>query len=177
MRSLHDALRLQPDPGIAARLADVASVVEGPLARALQGYGRAIADGDSEGLERVAARLEDAGAMLLAAEASTEASTMFARSGLASRSSRCLAHARATAKCCEAARSPVLEQLDQAVPLTTRENEVARLAAEGLTAREISQRLFISIRTVEGHLSRAYTKLGVRDRQGLSRLLQATARK
>ena len=53
---------------------------------------------------------------------------------------------------------------------------VARLAAEGLTAREISERLFISARTVEGHLMRAYTKLGVRDRQGLQRLFNATAK-
>jgi DNA-binding CsgD family transcriptional regulator len=45
--------------------------------------------------------------------------------------------------------------------LTGREREVARLAASGLTAREIGERLFIAERTVEGHLARVYAKLGV----------------
>ena len=45
--------------------------------------------------------------------------------------------------------------------LTTREREVARLAAQRLTAQEIADRLFISRRTVETHLARVYAKLGV----------------
>jgi DNA-binding CsgD family transcriptional regulator len=45
--------------------------------------------------------------------------------------------------------------------LTAREREVARLAAEGCSAREIGERLFIGSRTVETHLANAYAKLGV----------------
>ena len=55
--------------------------------------------------------------------------------------------------------------------LTKREREVARLAADGLTAREIGQRLFIGERTVETHLANAYAKLGVRSRVELVRQL------
>jgi class 3 adenylate cyclase/DNA-binding CsgD family transcriptional regulator len=45
--------------------------------------------------------------------------------------------------------------------LSKRELEVARLAGKGLTASEIGAELFISERTVEGHLAKIYAKLGV----------------
>ncbi len=48
--------------------------------------------------------------------------------------------------------------------LTRRETEVLRLLAEGLTNREIAQRLFISPKTAEHHVGRVYAKLGVRTR-------------
>ena len=54
--------------------------------------------------------------------------------------------------------------------LTKREREVARLAAEGWSGREIAQRLFIGERTVETHLANAYAKLGVSSKMELVRL-------
>lgn len=51
--------------------------------------------------------------------------------------------------------------------LSPREQQVAALAAEGLTDREIAQRLFLSTRTVEGHLARALGKLKVASRRDL----------
>jgi DNA-binding CsgD family transcriptional regulator/DNA-binding beta-propeller fold protein YncE len=48
--------------------------------------------------------------------------------------------------------------------LSRREHEVARLVAEGLTSREIGQKLFISERTAEGHIDKIRSKLGVRSR-------------
>jgi class 3 adenylate cyclase/DNA-binding CsgD family transcriptional regulator len=53
--------------------------------------------------------------------------------------------------------------------LTTRERDVARLAAQGYSARQIGERLFIGARTVEGHLARAYGKLGVASKVELAR--------
>jgi DNA-binding NarL/FixJ family response regulator len=49
-------------------------------------------------------------------------------------------------------------------PLTDRELEVLRLAAQGLTNYDIAQRLTISVRTVEAHLTHVYDKLGVGSR-------------
>jgi DNA-binding CsgD family transcriptional regulator/tetratricopeptide (TPR) repeat protein len=45
--------------------------------------------------------------------------------------------------------------------LTRREREVARLAATGMSAKEIAQSLFVGKRTVETHLASVYAKLGV----------------
>lgn len=51
--------------------------------------------------------------------------------------------------------------------LTRREWEVVELAARGLTNRQIAARLYISIRTVNAHLSHAYAKLGTSRREDL----------
>jgi DNA-binding NarL/FixJ family response regulator len=51
--------------------------------------------------------------------------------------------------------------------LTPSELRVVRLAVEGRTNREIAQELYVTLKTVEGHLSRAYTKLGIEGRREL----------
>ena len=48
--------------------------------------------------------------------------------------------------------------------LTTREVEVLRLLAEGLTNAEIAARFVLSVHTVERHLANAYRKIGARNR-------------
>ena len=57
--------------------------------------------------------------------------------------------------------------------LTPAEERIASLVAEGRTNREVAAALFLSERTVEGHLSRVYGKLGVRSRTELARELTA----
>ncbi|MEU4930916.1 LuxR C-terminal-related transcriptional regulator [Streptomyces yokosukanensis] len=57
--------------------------------------------------------------------------------------------------------------------LTARELEIASLAAAGLADRAISDRLDVSVRTVESHLARVYRKLGVRSRRDLPSVLRA----
>ncbi|QZS52689.1 protein kinase domain-containing protein [Rhodococcus opacus] len=54
------------------------------------------------------------------------------------------------------------------VKLTPREKEVGRLVAEGLTNKEIAERLVISPRTAEGHVDRILTKTGQRSRAQLA---------
>jgi DNA-binding CsgD family transcriptional regulator len=51
--------------------------------------------------------------------------------------------------------------------LTASERRVARLAAEGRTNREIAQSLFVTPRTVEGHLTAVYRKLDIGSRDAL----------
>jgi ATP/maltotriose-dependent transcriptional regulator MalT len=51
--------------------------------------------------------------------------------------------------------------------LTAQEREIAQLAAAGLTNKQIGQRLFLSPRTVGGHLHRLFPKLGVSTRAAL----------
>jgi DNA-binding CsgD family transcriptional regulator len=54
--------------------------------------------------------------------------------------------------------------------LTPREHEVAELAVQGYTAREIADALSIGERTVESHLAKVYGKLGVRSKLELVRI-------
>ncbi len=57
---------------------------------------------------------------------------------------------------------------DPLAGLTGREREVARLAATGLSSREIAAELSVSPRTVDTHLSRVYRKLGLASRAALA---------
>jgi DNA-binding NarL/FixJ family response regulator len=52
--------------------------------------------------------------------------------------------------------------------LTSIERQVAALVAEGLTNREVAAKLVLAERTIEGHLSKIYAKLGVRSRAELA---------
>jgi len=51
--------------------------------------------------------------------------------------------------------------------LTVQEFHIARFARDGLSNAEIGTRLFLSSRTVEWHLAKVFTKLGIRSRRQL----------
>jgi len=71
----------------------------------------------------------------------------------------------------ESSRRRVPDARDQ---LTAQELQIAQLAAEGLSNREIGQKLFVSPRTVSTHLYRIYPKLGISARGELAPALAAT---
>ncbi|GAA3777784.1 AAA family ATPase [Streptomyces phyllanthi] len=64
-----------------------------------------------------------------------------------------------------------IEEPDVLSGLTPREREVAELVAEGLTSREAATKLYLSTRTVDGHLARIYRKTGVSSRAALAALV------
>jgi DNA-binding CsgD family transcriptional regulator len=70
----------------------------------------------------------------------------------------------------EHARKRTVETRDQ---LTGQESQIAQLASEGLSNREIAAKLFISSRTVEYHLHKVFTKLGISSRNQLSRAMSS----
>jgi DNA-binding CsgD family transcriptional regulator len=70
----------------------------------------------------------------------------------------------------EKVRKRTLETRDE---LTAQERQVSEFAREGLSNAEIGARLFISPRTVEWHLRKAYAKLGVRSRRELTQALHS----
>jgi DNA-binding CsgD family transcriptional regulator len=74
----------------------------------------------------------------------------------------------------EKVRKRTVETRDQ---LTVQEEQIARLAREGLSNPEIGARLYISPRTVEWHLHKVFTKLGVTSRKGLESALPSSAAK
>ena len=57
--------------------------------------------------------------------------------------------------------------------LTPSEQRVATLAASGLGNREIAEELFVTLKTVEWHLTRSYGKLGITSRSELSASLES----
>jgi DNA-binding CsgD family transcriptional regulator len=171
--ALHDALRLG-EIRVAPRLAALAGVVDSALAPVIALHATALATGDADALERCAAGFAELGAVLLAAEAAAEAAEQHHRAGhlvarLAARE-RC----REWASRCEGARTPSLRRAGDPRALdalTTREREIAELAARGLPKREIAERLALSARTVGNHLNHIYSKTGVSGRAELALLL------
>ena len=157
---LHDACRLG-QRGTGARLAELAEMCEGALDRGM-GNATPRASTASERVELVAAtdRLEAIGALLLAAETATEATHALQHDG-DQRAARLDARPRvASGRRVRIARTPALVTTESPVPLTPREREICTLAASGATSPEIASKLFLSVRTVNNHLQRAYTKLG-----------------
>ena len=171
--SLHDAVRLGADGRATEELVRVASSSEGRWAPLLRARAVAVDADDGAALESVSDDVEALGAMLWAAEVSAQASAAYRRSGHRGRADRCAARAMVLAKACEGARTPPLDELERPLPITRREREVAYLAAEGLSSQAIAERLFLSVRTVEGHLQNAYAKLGVSQRAELAEVLRA----
>ncbi|NBH04977.1 helix-turn-helix transcriptional regulator, partial [Amycolatopsis sp. SID8362] len=72
----------------------------------------------------------------------------------------------------ETARKRVAETTGE---LTAQEFQIARLAAEGYSNPEIGTRLFLSPRTVEWHLRKIFTKLGISSRRQLRDATLVTA--
>ncbi|WP_433201053.1 LuxR C-terminal-related transcriptional regulator [Dactylosporangium sp. CS-047395] len=70
----------------------------------------------------------------------------------------------------ETRRKPV----DTLAALTPQEQQIARLAADGLSNKEIGERLFLSPRTVSTHLYRIYPKVGVKSRAELAAVITSS---
>jgi DNA-binding CsgD family transcriptional regulator len=65
---------------------------------------------------------------------------------------------------------PMAESPQSVASLSAREREVLAALADGLTNQELAERLFISERTANRHLSNIFTKLGVRNRTAAARI-------
>jgi DNA-binding CsgD family transcriptional regulator len=172
LQALHEAVRLgdttAADP--IARVGDGLDCVGGSAALA---HARALAAGDAEGLIGVATELAELGMRCAAADAAAQAAKVFAARH--ERKGEVEATARA-AELAGSASTPALDQVINPLPLTGRELEIAVMVSEGMTNKAIAERLSVSVRTVEGHIYRACTKLDVVDRNLLAEaVVSATA--
>lgn len=168
--ALHDLTRLGLTDQ-ASRLASLAAGVEGPLARARLDHAIGLADRDSERLEGAGEAFATLTAWLLAAEATSHASTAARSSGRLQRAENLARRADELATHCRGAATPALRRSDGLHELTGREREVSALAARGLRSKEIAAELGVSVRTVDNLLQRAYRKLGVSSRADLRTVL------
>ncbi|HEY2651788.1 MAG TPA: AAA family ATPase [Solirubrobacteraceae bacterium] len=171
-----------------AELADV-RVFGAPRALGIATRVAGLAEGGERGLDLLyesVASLRDSPAQLQLAHSLTELGAALRRAGERAAAGEPLAEALELAVRCGARRlaARAREELKAtgARPrrawrtgveaLTPGELRVVRLAAEGATNREIAHQLYVTLKTVEGHLSRAYTKLGIKGRPELPRVLE-----
>lgn len=194
MRLLHDAWRLRlvdedDIPEHLARLSQVAGEVEGRFAEILSQYAAAFADlmGGTERVAQPASQLSgeprsngdphpsveavamqhlETGRALFAAEVAARGAELAHRLGDRRQANALLGVFAQATPMLEGVNTPSLgrARVDPEL-LSERELEVCLAALDGKTNTEIATALFLSPRTVEGHLQRAYTKLGITDRR------------
>ena len=165
--ALEACLRLVPCPDLADRLDELAGVAEGELVKTIAAYGRALVAEDSDGLLEVSERFARLGATHLAVDAVAASGDRYRRHG---RTREERAASRRLIQLLESCEEyvPPPEGPARSVRLTRREIEIATLAARGTPNKQIAEQTYLSIRTVENHLHRAYTKLGVSERSELA---------
>lgn len=169
--ALHSLARLGAPERAAERLGLLREQCQSPLIAARADHVDALVAGDGAALAAVAVTFEGFGADLLAAEALADASRAHRRAGRARDAAAAAQRSAALARACEGVATPALSLVEEVTPLTRREREVSLLAAQGLPSKDIADKLFLSVRTVENHLQRAYEKLGVSSREGLAQVL------
>jgi len=160
-----------PTKSRAEKLIAVAAEIPAPFIQKMNELVIALNTGDPDAMIAAGDKLTDAGHVWEATAAYTAALNQLRNSGNASQAAK--VHDAAKKRLAkwgpEAANS--LRSAAEGADLTAREDEIARLAASGLSNQEIARRLLISVRTVENHLHRVFRKLGVENRAGMSRAL------
>lgn len=173
---LHQALRLGEGRRVAPRLRELAEQLDSPMVVDVALQAEAVAAADGEQLHALSVRFEKTGALLLAADAAADAASAYERAGERRAAAVALARAAALVRECGLTQTPTVDLLSLPA-LTEREVEVARLASVGLSNHAIADRLVVSVRTVEAHLSHVYAKLGVGSRSDLATMLPQMAPK
>lgn len=169
--ALHGLARLGQAREVQAALTREADRVEGELVQVRAAHARALARNDADELSRIADAFEAMAANLLAAEAAADAAVALRKSGDRRRITAAERRARMLAERCEGATTPALIRIESPAVLSRGERDAALLAAAGRSNKEIAQELCLSVRTVEGRLQRAYTRLGVGSRRELAEAL------
>jgi ATP/maltotriose-dependent transcriptional regulator MalT len=165
LHARHAAVRFG-DRSQVTRLEQLARVLNTALAEAVADHARGLARHDGDLLDGAAHQFADLGALALAADASAQAAGEHARRGDRTKKFDSSTRAHALASQC-GLRTPAVEASARPLPFSGRERQIVMLVAAGLSNRQIADRLVISVRTVEGHLYRIFTKLGINNRDQL----------
>ena len=114
------------------------------------------------------------GDRIAAADAAAQAVVAYQNAGLRGAAMSASATAQRLAAECQGAQTPALRAATTPQPFTARQREIISLAAQGLSNKEIADRLIMSIRSVEGHLFRASQRVGANSREQLISILQGS---
>ncbi|MFF3062561.1 LuxR C-terminal-related transcriptional regulator [Streptomyces sp. NPDC057909] len=173
---LTDIARLGGAQDVAGRLTDLAQACDGAFTHARARLATALAVDDPVQLLHAADELEQLGADLLAAEAATTAAATWQRARESRRATAASRQAAVATARCQGARTPRLAPAEATAPLTPREREIALLAATRTTSKNIAKSLSLSVRTVDNHLQRVYSKLGITTRRELAAAFGTSSR-
>ena len=173
LTSWHDLVRIGDVDEAGPRVQTLAAEVQGDLAVARGDHVAALLARDPAALAAAAGDFERCGALLLAVEAACSAAEVYEAADDARTARHWRGQAAGWAAECDCARTPGLAVVDSPTPLTRREEEVALLAAKGMSSQEIAERLYVSVRTVDNHLGRVFAKLGISGRSALADRLSA----
>jgi DNA-binding NarL/FixJ family response regulator len=174
LEAVHLAARIEVTPALLEQIDVIARRCDGPIAALKCQHVAALLNGDVDRLIESGEAFEKHGYTLIAVEAFDQATGhAFQREDLPkARHALNLAEALVANGVTRLLPAPNTDAWRLRPTLTKRENEIAHLAANGATSRDIGIKLYLATRTVETHLQNAYRKLGVTDRSGLLRVLE-----
>jgi DNA-binding CsgD family transcriptional regulator len=162
------------DRTTAARLAELAGRVQGPRAPTAAAHAAALAAGYGDDLLDASRRYEEFGDRLAAADTAAQAVVAYQDAGLRGAALSASAIAQRLATECQGAVTPALRTVTTPQPFTARQREIISLAAQGLSNKQIAERLTMSIRSIEGHLFRASQRVGANSRDQLISILRGS---
>ena len=171
-RALHGLARMGRARQVVDELSELAGRVDGDMTKARLSYTTAAAAKDSAALQAAAARFEDLGTNLYAAEALGEAAVQLRRDGSSRDGAAAQQRAARLLARCENAVTPFVRAIGARAQLTAAELDTALQAAAGSTDKQIAELMHLSVRTVENRLHRAYQKLGLSHRKELAEALR-----
>jgi DNA-binding CsgD family transcriptional regulator len=163
--ALHDLIRLGNNTDAAYRLSEVATQTEGVFPDLMLTHALAIRNNEGEGLLLTSREFAKQGLNLYAAEIAAEAVRALRREK-SPQLPAAMQELSAYRALCPGAQTPALAS--PAPNLTARQRQIARRAAAGVTSKQIAEEFFLSARTVDNHLRRIYSRLGVNSRVQLA---------
>lgn len=158
------------DDGLLRELHLLASSTAGPRAEGFARVLDATLERDHRELTVAAGEIAASGEILSAAFAWAQVVLLHHHAGDLRRRGEALRHLKRLQMRTGVVFPPYIAGAQALGELTVREREIVELAARGLSNAEVAEKLFVSQRTVEGHLYRVFTKLGITDRSELKNL-------
>jgi DNA-binding CsgD family transcriptional regulator len=155
------------DDGVMARLHGICCALDGRRSEALTRVLDPLLDQDPRALATVAEQVAASGEMLPAAIAWSRLVLLHHATGDLRRRGEALRRLKKLQVTTGLRFPPFVTGALALGELTAREQEIVDLAAAGMSNAEVAEKLFVSQRTVEGHLYRVFTKLGITERSEL----------
>ncbi|OBK73854.1 LuxR family transcriptional regulator [Mycobacterium sp. 1274761.0] len=159
------------DASMADRARVLADELSLPLADAVARHTEALAAKDGEALLSASNDYRALGDRATAADAAAQAAVAFSQSQQRRRRLYAAAIAQGLSEECGGLSTPALRS-PTGHPLTQRQREIAELAIAGMSNKDIAKRLYMSVRSVEGHLYRACQRVGANSREELAAIIR-----